>query len=107
MTEGQYSAEKDLLKLIENPGEAESQKARALAGGPAGGVLKKISIFSFLKKREKTAGAAPHVKRGFQETLTDRKFILKILFITTLCVAIYFVATIIREYVRSKNTRIS
>ena len=103
MTEGQYSAEKDLLKLIENPGEAESQKSKALGLG-SGGVLKKLSPFSFLQKREKSA-SSPHSKKGLQETLFDRKFILKFLFVVTLCITAYFVFTIFREYRHSKNTK--
>ena len=103
MTEGQYSAEKDLLKLIENPGEIESQKPKLVNVKASGKTfLKKLSVFSFLKHSKQVSPKTPF---DLKSMLTDRKQILKLLFVITLCVFVFFIVTIFREYTRIKNMK--
>ncbi len=98
MTEQEHSAEKDLLKLIENPSEIDAKKSPL---GPADSPFaKKAKGFS---RRPKLAGE----KTGFSlgGFLSDRRQILRALFFATLCVLIYFVVTIVMEYRKLKNTK--
>ena len=94
MTEGKYSAEKDLLKLIENPGEIESQKAKAFGGKKPG--------FSLFKPASKTGSRPPF---NLRSALTDRRLVLRLLFLATFCVFVYFVVTVAHEYSRMKNAK--
>lgn len=95
MAEKQHSAEKDLLKLIENPGEAE-----------AAGLLvpvertQKIPFFRrWQKKPSARAVAAPRL------TLPARRLVLRVLFVLTICFLAYFVLTVVREYSKTRNTQ--
>src|SRR6185295_5194484 len=98
MTEQQYSAEKDLLKLIENPAEIETKKKELDAQTGAALSGKKRSFFS---KR----GEGQKKKLDLAGFFKDRKQILRLLFIATLCVLVYFVMTVMREYSKLKNTK--
>ena len=96
MTEGQYSAEKDLLKLIENPGEIDPKKPQLVNVKASGKtLLSKIPVFSFSKHAKKSQ---PSVPFNFKTLLTDRKQILRLLFVVTLCVFAFLIVTIFREY---------
>lgn len=103
MADKVHSAEKDLLRLIENPGEVELKKAEN-AGKDAAEAepVKKISLFSFSKRR-KDAGS----KKRFdvKTLLTDRRQILRVLFFLVFCAFVFFVVTVAREYSKSKNTK--
>ena len=103
MADKVHSAEKDLLRLIENPGEAELKKSEITGTDPAGAEpVKKISLFSFSKRRQNKAAKKEFDLKAF---LTDRRQILKVLFFLVLCAFIFFVATVAREYSKSKNTK--
>jgi len=101
MTDTQHSAEKDLLRLIENPAEAEKKKSERDAEQAP---VRKISLFSFRKR--KTEGVAEAKKKfDAKSFLTDRKLILRLLFAATLGVFVYFVVTVFHEYSKAKNTK--
>ncbi len=101
MSQLQHSAEKDLLRLIENPGEAE-QKKTELAAAQDEKTVKKIALFSFAR-RKRNSGAKK--KFSLAAALTDRKLILRILFVVTVCLFIYLIVTVAGEYSKSKNTK--
>ena len=103
MTDKQPSAEKDLLKLIENPGEADLKKLELAVGSPlVAEPGKKMSFFSFSKKDKKAnAKKSP----GLKVILFGRKQILRVLFAVTLCVFAYFIMTVAREYSKLKDTK--
>ena len=100
MTDKQPSAEKDLLRLIENPGEVEIQKA-ALPDGQSAtkAAAQKKSFFKLFQKKN------PKNTPGAKAAPLDRKMILRILFAATLCVFVFFVVTVVREYSRMKDTK--
>lgn len=103
MATEQHSAEKDLLRLIENPGEIESKKTGQAGGGQAAKASsKKMSLLDF-SKRFKGNGA----KKSFdlKAVFKGRKVVLQILFLATLGVFGYFVVTVVREYTKVKDTK--
>lgn len=102
MTEKQHSAEKDLLRLIENPGEAELKKSEIAVAAPVHETVKKISLFSFAKRSK---NQAPKKTFDLLATLSDRRLILKVLFAAMLCAAVYFVVTVAREYSKARSTK--
>lgn len=104
MPEKQPSAEKDLLKLIENPSAIEPNKP-VIVGGKVihQGTVKKISFFSKMK-RVATPGPAKK-SRSVKEILTDRKLIVRVLFLVTACFFVYFVVTVAQEFMKVKNTK--
>ncbi len=103
MPDKQDSAEKDLLRLIENPGEVELRKAKVPVPGEGGkGLPKKISMFSFAKRSPKQSVRSPF---SFQVFLTDRKQILRLLFVVMILFFAYFIAVVAIEFRKMKNTK--
>ena len=102
MADKVHSAEKDLLRLIENPGEAELKRLENADKDPAAEPVKKISLFSFSKRRR---SGASKKEFNFKALVTDRRLILRVLFFLVFCAFVFFVVTVVREYSKSKNTK--
>lgn len=108
MTDDQRSAEKDLLKLIENPGEAEAQKKALDESRPAPAAAGKkkargFSLFSFAKKGPAEVSHAP--SRGLAEILLDRRTAIRALALLTVIIFGYFIATAFTEYSKLQKTK--
>ena len=93
--EQQHSAEKDLLKIIENPAAADAQKKAAdekpaLTAAPA--KVEKKSLLGMFAKREKGAN-----KKSASGAPLDRGIMIKALFAVSIAALGYFIYTAFSE----------
>ena len=95
MAPEQASAEKELLKIIENPGAVSKKPG---VSGKAGLTVKKGAAG---KKKEAGVSKALDLKA----LIKDRKFYIKVLGIVLFWVFIFFVVTFIREYLKLQNMK--
>ena len=87
MSDPKPSAEKDLLKLIENPGAAQSQP---VSGAPAAAAAKAPA---------KAASAKPHLKiPSLKNILSDSKLMIKALFSVAAVIFVYFIFNVFHEF---------
>ena len=95
-----YSAEKELLRLIENPEEAESRRKEVVVGRAITAPFKSNPLASLFRKKNTDASSSPKKNISIQALLTDRRVILRLLFVSIAVIFIYFVVTIFTERAR-------
>jgi len=93
MTEEQNSAEKELLRLIENPAEVALPKPAPAKGTPA------------IKVKRKPKPGLDLRELFSSKNLKDRKTILILLFGATTFIFLIFITTIISEFQKSSNPK--